>query len=626
MGNSGGYGHFNGVHKDILGWLSTRSRVVTTSGSYTLYPYEDASVNAKVVKVPRTRDGNGTVNGYYYLEYRKPSATWNGFLSGRADYGNGVLVHTSGATPLCTDVCGPDFSGSGGGGDSNIIDTQPNTVSGTNDFRDAPLLAGDTYTDTGAGVTISVTSATSGSATVAVTLSTPQPTIQTIVYPEGAGSVSGAGSFIAGQTVTLTASSGCFLMWREGRSAKSYPNPYTFTASADRTLEAVYSGTSCAPAPPNDTFPGTTISTGQQTVDTTSATVQSGEPVTFTCDGQSVTVGRTAWFTYVPSISTQVTLSTAGSGFDTVLAVYTGGAVNALTPVVCNDDTSTGMTSQVQFNAQAGTSYRVQISGYGSDGGSAVLNVTTASTTTPTPTPTPSPTPADPRQEGQIQIGGSTSIGGTATFTISVKNYGGTVTPALHPIVDGTTSLGGSWRADSAEPASVAIQPGQSATFTVRLPITGAGTWTSSAVSLWNNETGAVWKALPANGQSQQISFQVAMSCSPRPQVQVRTGLSGDGRLAVTITAGSQEVGNRLSNLQFGSSTRTPNTNAVIDLPGIGNGRSGAESVAVPGTPATYTFYVRRQAPGAPVTVPLTVTDSCGAWQTMVGGGTGAGF
>ena len=38
--------------------------------------------------------------------------------------------------------------------------------------------------------------------------------------------------------------------------------------------------------------------------------------------------------------------------------------------------------------------------------------------------------------------------------------------------------------------------------------------------------------------------------------------------------------------------------------------------------PTEYTFFVRRAAPGA-ATVPLVVTDGCGAWPTFVGMGTG---
>lgn len=619
MGSSGGFGHFNGVHKDILGWIGTRTQVANAAGTYTLYPYEDGSVNAKVLKVPRTRDANGTVNGYYYLEYRKPAVPWANFLTYRPDYGNGVLVHTAGATPLCTTTCGPDFSGSGGGGDANIIDTQPGSASGPNDFRDAPLLAGESYEDAGAGVTIQVTAATSGSATVAVSFGTPRPTIQTVVYPENAGAVAGGGSFTAGQSVTLTASPGtCFVAWRETRSTQTYPNPYTFTAASDRTLEAVFSGTTCTPAPANDTFPGTTVSTGQQTVTTTGATVQSGEPVAFTCDGLSVTVGRTAWYTITPAAASQVTLSTAGSGFDTVLAVYTGNAVNALTQVGCNDDIAADTTSQMQFNAQAGVSYRMQVGGYAAEGGTAVLNVSSVGS--------PVGSPADPRQEGPMRLGGGTTVGSAATFTLAVKNHGGQATPAIRPLVDGTTSSGTGWRAESVQPASAVIQPGQTATFTLSLPITGGGTWTSTGVSLWNQDTGAVWQALPANGQSQQVSFQVATTCSPRPPIAVRTGPSGDGRLAVTISVGPLDGGNRIVSLQFGTDARMPNPNAVVDLPGVADGRATQGTVEVPGSPTSYTFYLRRQTAGAPVTVPLRVTDGCGPWQTMVGGGTSAGF
>jgi hypothetical protein len=349
-------------------------------------------------------------------------------------------------------------------------------------------------------------------------------------------------------------------------------------------------------------------------VSTLGATLQTGEPSGFTCDGRSLTIGRSVWYTLTPTVTGPLTLSTAGSGFNTVLAVYTGSAVNSLTQVACNDDAPSDATSKLQLVAQTGTAYRIQLSGNGAEGGAATLTVSSA---------TPD---ADPRQEGPIQIGGSTAVGGTATLTIAVRNYGGLTTPAVHPSVDGTISTGGAWRADGPRPASAAIQPGQTVTFTLRLPITAAGTWTSTGVLLWNNETGAAWKALPANGQSQQVSFQVAMSCLPRPPVTVRTALPGDGRLAVTITVGGQELGNRLSGLSFGLDARTPSTNALIDLPGVGNARTAPATATLPGSPVSYTFYVRRQSPGAAVTLPVTVTDGCGAWQTMVGGGTGAGF
>jgi M6 family metalloprotease-like protein len=618
MGISSGYGHLNGAHKDILGWVTGRVQTASDAGTYVINAYEDGAANTKVLKVPRTRDSSGNVNGYYYLEYRKPSGTWDNFLDGQSEYGEGVLVHTSGATPFCTFVCDPDFTGPGGGGDSNLIDTHPGSVGGSNDFKDAPLTNGQSYVDTGAGVSIQVTETGSGSATVSVSFSTPRPTVYTIVYPEGAGTVNGGGTFNAGQSVTLTASPGnCFVGWRENRASQAYPNPYTFTVTADRTLEAVFTDEACASPPSNDTFPGPTVGAGQQNVITSGATTQAGEPTSFSCGGTSLTIGRTAWYTITPVAMSQITLNTSGSDFDTVLAVYTGDSVNGLSAVACNDDVSGGgLSSQVQFTGQAGVSYRVQLGGYDSDSGTGVLNVAIAALQ------------PDLRQAGPIQVGGNLSVGGTATFAVPVKNYGGAPGPATHPYIDGTTSTGQTWHADGSEPASAVIQPGQTVTFTVRVTLTSVGSWTANSVSLWNNDSNTFWQALPANGQNQQFSFLVGMSCSPRPKITVQTALSGDGRLSVTITAGIPEQGNRLTGLQFGPDAKTPMTNALLDLPGIASGRSAqqAASVSIPNNPVSYTFYVRRQTPGVPVTVPLTITDGCGPWQTLVGGGTAAGF
>lgn len=617
MGNSGGYGHLNAVHKDTLGWIGTRAQIASMNGSYTLNPYEDGATNVKVLKIPRARDGSGNVTSYYYLEYRKPTANWTSFTSGRPEYADGVLVHTTGLLPLCTAVCGPEYLGPGGGGDSNIVDTSPSSLAGTSDFNDAPIGEGQSYTDTGAGVTMQVTSTEPAGALVALSFTTPKRTIQTLVYPEGAGSVSGGGVYTPGQTVTLTASpAGCFQNWRESRVNQTFPNPYTFTVTADRVLEAVFTTGACAAPPANDNFPGATIGNGQQSVNTGGATVQSGEPTSFSCAGSTVTTGRTAWYTITPAATSQITLTTMGTSFDTVLAVYTGSAVNGLSPLACNDDVSSGeLTSQVQFTGQAGTSYRVQVGGYDAVGGSAVLNVSSTVME------------SDPRQEGAIQISGNLTVGGSATFAVAVKNYGTVATPAIHPIIDGTNPAGQPWRASTAQPASVAIQPGQTVTFTLQQPLPSPGAWTTTAVSVWNDSTGALWKALPANGQSQQVGFTLTANCGAnRPKVTMQTSLTGDGRMAVQLTVGAPETGNRLTHLQFGGDARTPNPNALVDLPGIGNNRTVPTSAAIPGTPSTYTFYVKRLAANVPLTLPLTVTDNCGTWQTVVGAGTGAGF
>ncbi|TYR37211.1 hypothetical protein FY036_00125, partial [Mesorhizobium microcysteis] len=71
-----------------------------------------------------------------------------------------------------------------------------------------------------------------------------------------------------------------------------------------------------------------------------------------------------------------MTISTVGSSFDTVLAVYTGNSVSALTLVASNNDISgTVRESRVTFNATAGTLYRFAIAGVGNASGSIKINL-----------------------------------------------------------------------------------------------------------------------------------------------------------------------------------------------------------------------------------------------------------
>ncbi len=69
-------------------------------------------------------------------------------------------------------------------------------------------------------------------------------TITATIDPSGSGTVTGAGQYPEGATVTLMASAGDgykFSGWQEGGQTVSTDNPYTFTAARDRALTAVLS-------------------------------------------------------------------------------------------------------------------------------------------------------------------------------------------------------------------------------------------------------------------------------------------------------------------------------------------------------------------------------------------------
>ena len=89
------------------------------------------------------------------------------------------------------------------------------------------------------------------------------------------------------------------------------------------------------------------------------ATTEPGEPQ-LSYYGSSASV----WYTWTAPADGGVAIDTAGSGFDTVLGVYTGNAVNALTHVTSNNDVSYQVkTSRVAFRVTAGTTYRIVVNG-----------------------------------------------------------------------------------------------------------------------------------------------------------------------------------------------------------------------------------------------------------------------
>ena len=108
---------------------------------------------------------------------------------------------------------------------------------------------------------------------------------------------------------------------------------------------------------------------------------------------------------------------------------------------------------------------------------------------------------------------------------------------------------------------------------------------------------------------------------TPRPRVGVQTARNGDGRLRVTITAGS----GTLQTIQFGDPVQKPSvpTNASISVASPAGGPSnitGASVYTPPGGVTTAVLLIGRTGAG-PTTVPMIVTDGCGPWTTFVGGG-----
>jgi hypothetical protein len=135
------------------------------------------------------------------------------------------------------------------------------------------------------------------------------------------------------------------------------------------------------PVPANDNFANAQIisgCTGSVNGTNAGATQEPGEPNHSPDNGGG---SRSIWYQWQAPSTGSVTVTTAGSRFDTVMGIYTGNSVGALAAVGKDDDGGADHTSSLTFNATSGTIYRIAVDGYnngasGGDFGPVTLNWT----------------------------------------------------------------------------------------------------------------------------------------------------------------------------------------------------------------------------------------------------------
>ncbi len=133
--------------------------------------------------------------------------------------------------------------------------------------------------------------------------------------------------------------------------------------------------------PPNDSFTnrisltGASITTNGFNVE---ATREPGEPL------HADQMGDTSvWWSWTAPANDTVMITTGGSDFDTLLAVYTGSAVSNLTGVASNDDadpTNGVLTSSVVLTPAMGQTYQIAVDGYDGASGLISLRIVTVAT------------------------------------------------------------------------------------------------------------------------------------------------------------------------------------------------------------------------------------------------------
>lgn len=278
------------------------------------------------------------------------------------------------------------------------------------------------------------------------------------------------------------------------------------------------------PQPPaNDQFANSITLSGSSTVaggTNVLATKENGEPNHGGNPG-----GKSVWWSWTAPASGDVVVNTNGSNFATLLGVYTGSSVNALTPVVpLGVRRPEAANSSLTFTATTGVIYRIAVDGVDAASGNIQLSV--ALTTPPVAGPatiaswnfdaTPYPNPlAATIGSGSIDFNG---WGGAVT------NFGGVTGQAL--ALQGTAGNGTYIEIDF----SMTGYSGLSVTFATRGTSTGynSGIWSWSANGgPFTTLTGVNTATTSTTFTNKTVDFTGATALNNATTVRLRYTLSG---------------------------------------------------------------------------------------------------
>ena len=165
-------------------------------------------------------------------------------------------------------------------------------------------------------------------------------------------------------------------------------SPYGATNSAPATV-IVNDGTPGFNLVMTDAFPGPLFTDASRTglASNEGATRQTGEPFH---GGKLGT--NSVWLTWRAPTSGIARVSTLGSGFDTLLGIYTGDSVSALERVASDDDSGGFYTSALVFNATGGVEYRLAVDGLAGATGNVMVSWALEATSAEVPRITAQPT------------------------------------------------------------------------------------------------------------------------------------------------------------------------------------------------------------------------------------------
>ena len=280
------------------------------------------------------------------------------------------------------------------------------------------------------------------------------------------------------------------------------------------------------PVPPNDDFANAAAITAlpfSNTVDNTSASIETGEPSS-SCAG---TRSKTVWYAFTATGTGSVSARAIASGFPTAVAAYTGASLTNLTETGCR-------VGRLTFQAQVGTTYYFQVDDFFGQGGPLefLLEVT------PPPVANLFFSPFDPSAFDIVQFLDFSFDPGEAGFVSQQWTFG-----------DGTTGSG----------CCPTHRYAADGSYTVQLTVTtvdGRTAATSQTVPVRTHDVAITKLSVPKSasaGQTRAISVGVRNTRYPETvEIQLLKSVPGGFQLVGTsIQAVPVRSGNRTTDFTF---------------------------------------------------------------------------
>ena len=129
----------------------------------------------------------------------------------------------------------------------------------------------------------------------------------------------------------------------------------------------------CTGPPSNDNFDSPLVLTRRVESAFSSTACATREPNERNHTGRNVT--NTVWFRWTAPVGGTVVMTTEGSTFDTLLAVYRGTNHTSLTSVATGNNDGDRWTSRLSFNATSNVTYQIVVAGLGNASGAVALHI-----------------------------------------------------------------------------------------------------------------------------------------------------------------------------------------------------------------------------------------------------------